>query len=123
MFAPLDWLDTVDRLRASGTEADIRTALGRTYYAVWLRSRLSLEEAGLLTPRGDVSDHRRVINALKNNRRPLAGNALGKLLMLRERADYVPDEDVTEQDLDDALEEVEVVRNDCSGDWAKDPFD
>ena len=117
-FDPLDWIALADELAARGNEAAARTAIGRYYYGVFLKSRDSLTHDNLLTPRFDDSDHRAVMTALHQNKRSAAGTALDNLRRTRNRADY----DTGKFDpLDTSAAKVragEVIRM-CSADWAR----
>jgi hypothetical protein len=63
-----------------------------------LKAQAGLVRADLLVPRGDASDHGRVIEALRHNRRDLAGELLSRLRRLREYSDYRMEVPVAEAD-------------------------
>ncbi len=90
MFDPLLWIGVADELAVRREEAHLRTAIGRVYYALFVKTRDELESAGLLQPRGDDSDHRAVVARLQTRR----GNAaliLTRLRRARNASDYEPD--------------------------------
>jgi hypothetical protein len=82
-FDPREFGALAERLAASpdAGEAELRTAVGRAYYAVFLQAR---DRLGI---RGARNIHHRVIAALKH-RDPAAGNQLARLEDLRGVADY-----------------------------------
>ena len=81
-FDPLDFLRTAEFLaERDSSEAGLRTAVSRTYYAVMLAVVGSL---GVASGRGI---HNRAINELLKYDRP-AGLQLRKLMNLRVLADY-----------------------------------
>lgn len=117
-FEPLDWLTTAARLGTdTRDEASRRTAAGRLYYAVWLKSLLSLEARQLYTRNQSRDDHSGVIRVLKQNRRVTVGESLQRLSRLRERADYDEQSPFTEADLDRARSLANEVRRLSAGDW------
>lgn len=93
MFDPLLWIGVADELAAGRGEAHLRTAIGRVYYALFVKTRDELESASLLRPRGDDSDHRAVVARLQLRR----GNAaliLSRLRRERNASDYEPNVEV-----------------------------
>lgn len=83
---PLDFLHLARRL-VGGNEAERRSAVSRSYYAVFLRARENLSRTGAITPTGGGRDHRIVIRTLRSL--DLAtGNMVDRLRTLRGRADY-----------------------------------
>ena len=81
-FDPLDYLHVADALTDQDpSEANLRTAIGRLYYAAFLLARESLGVAG----RSRI--HGRVIGELARNDR-VAAVELEKLFDLRILADY-----------------------------------
>jgi hypothetical protein len=119
-FEPLDWLTTADELRDAGGEASLRAAAGRYYYAVWLKSLLSLESDGILKRRNNRDDHFAVIRALRR-KRTAAAEALQVLESLRAAADYRPERTFTAQMAAQAQLAAERVRFFCEADWARLP--
>lgn len=82
LFNPLAYLDVAESLAADGaSEADLRTAVNRTYYAVFLTAR---ETLGV---EGSNRIHGRVIGELRRHDR-FASLQLDALLDLRVLADY-----------------------------------
>ncbi len=122
-FEPLDWLTTAARLGTdTRDEASRRTAAGRLYYAVWLKSLLSLEARQLYTRNQSRDDHSGVIRVLKQNRRVTVGESLQRLSRLRERADYDEQSPFTEADLDRArtlANEVRRLRPATGASWSR----
>lgn len=88
MFDPLDWLAVAAELGSSRDEARLRISVGRYYYAVFLKSRDSLEAAGLLAPVHSEADHRGVALALRDNKRGVVAGHLDRLRRLRNVSDY-----------------------------------
>lgn len=81
-FDPAGFFELAQELAAPGaSEARLRTAVARTYYAVFLVAR---EKLGVTT-QDDV--HSTVIGQVKARYR-VAGDQLDKLRRLRRRADY-----------------------------------
>ena len=81
-FDPLDFLNVAESLSVDdATEADLRTAVSRTYYAVFLVAREKFQVAGTR------NIHGRVIGAVHIYDR-MAGVQLQKLMDLRALADY-----------------------------------
>lgn len=121
-FDPLKWLTLANELAARDDEASRRTAIGRYYYAVFLKSRISLAYDGKLTPTGHGTDHSAVARELKK-RRASAGTALEGLARLREKADYEPGAAVLPDSVTKAnAHAAEVVRM-CQSDWGRLPQD
>lgn len=118
-FDPLDWIELADRLDTA-SEAACRTAVSRYYYAVFLKSLLSLAHDGRLEPRGDRTDHGAVGRELRKSRR-LAGAAMERLARLRETADYNVEIAITALNVADARELAADVVFMCEGDWARLP--
>ena len=118
-FDPLDWIDLAAGLDIA-SEAACRTAVSRYYYAVFMKSLLSLAHDGKIEPRGDRTDHGAVARALRVNRHS-AGGALERLARLREAADYDVTTEFTPLIVAEAREQaLEVVRM-CQSDWASLP--
>ena len=81
-FDPLEFLSVAESLSVDDvTEADLRTAVSRTYYAVFLMAREKFRVAG------KRNIHGRVIGAVRIYDR-MAGVQLHKLETLRILADY-----------------------------------
>ncbi|MGE0598328.1 MAG: hypothetical protein AB7J35_00700 [Dehalococcoidia bacterium] len=116
-FDPLEWLETAAKLHADGTEASRRTAVGRLYYGVWLKSLIALEEARLMSRRGAREDHREVITVLKSNRRGGIATALENLERARRKADYQESEEFTEKQFLSAKAFADEVRRLSEPDW------
>ncbi len=82
VFAPHEFIEIANSLAAlDSSEASLRTAVGRAYYAAFLIARQNLGVTG----RRNV--HSRVISELKRTDR-FAGDQLDKLEELRGFADY-----------------------------------
>lgn len=81
-FDPREFLEVADSMASQGrSEAALRTAVGRAYYAAFLRAR------DMLGVRGRRRVKKRVIDELKKQDRH-AGDQLDKLEELRDYADY-----------------------------------
>jgi len=86
-FDPEDFLRLAERLVRSNNEAEVRTAIGRAYYAVFLKARTNLS-ANRFVQTGSARDHGLVAGALADEDDVLE---LGRLRQARNRADYRPD--------------------------------
>jgi len=117
VFDPIDWMAVADRLMASVDESDLRAAIGRYYYAVFVKSRDSLERAGRLTAARSDADHRAVVEALKDARRGAAAANLERLRRLRNEADYDTSIEVTFRDARIAQTAAREIVRLCSPDW------
>lgn len=82
-FNPLEFLQLANQLAASTDEANLRTAVNRAYYALFLLARDKLS----ITDTSGV--HRLVVKVIKRRNNALA-DQLGSLKRLREVADYEP---------------------------------
>jgi hypothetical protein len=58
-FDPLAWIALAGEIAGRDDEASHRTAIGRYYYAVFLKSRLSLAHDNKIDPSGRGSEHPR----------------------------------------------------------------
>lgn len=119
-FDPLDWLGTADLLLAEGSEASLRTAVSRAYYAVWLKSLLSLEHDGLLNRSGSRNDHTAVVRALRV-RRATASKMLSELARDREASDYDTEIRVTASAARTSISTAKEVARLLAPDWARLP--
>ena len=88
-FDPGDFLTLAKSLVAgdSPTQAQLRTAVSRAYYATHLVTRERLAETAKLAASGTGEDHLNVIAVLKSMGGGL-GDQLDRLRILRNRADY-----------------------------------
>jgi uncharacterized protein (UPF0332 family) len=88
-FDPQGFLDLADSLVSapSPNEAELRSAVSRSYYALFLKARENLASSDKITPSRSATDHRTVITALKSSGGK-EGHVLDKLLTQRHRADY-----------------------------------
>lgn len=118
-FDPLEWIDLADQM-GRNPEAARRAAIGRYYYAVFLKSLLSLDHDGRLERRGDRSDHSAVVRELRLTRRR-AGSALYNLQRLRELADYDEAAEIATLDVERARTLAAEVVLMCRSDWARLP--
>ena len=116
---PLEWVALADRLLEAGGEAELRTATGRYYFAVFVKSRDSLERDGLLSPARSDADHRGVVTALREARRGVAALNLDRLRRARNLADYETDTRFERVDVDRARELAQEIIRLCSPDWDK----
>ena len=83
----MEFLDSATRLSGGASQGDLRSAISRAYYAVFLRARENLALAGAITPTRGRADHRLVVETLRSGGRP-EGDELDKLRARRGRADY-----------------------------------
>lgn len=91
-FNPEDFLEVGTRVLSSpdlGSEAFIRTAIGRAYYAAHLFARETLlAQHRIERDRKGKTRHGAVIRALNKPGTEFAANALDSLMTLREGSDY-----------------------------------
>jgi hypothetical protein len=73
--------------KSAATEAELRTAVGRAYYGVFLEAREVLATTGEISPTWSFEDHRLVVEALRDRGGP-EGNQLHKLRAARNKDDY-----------------------------------
>lgn len=116
-FDSLEWVNLADTLAANGDEASFRAAIGRYYYAVFVKSRDTLSANGLLTVSHGDGDHRAVVEALNNNKRGAAGQALNSLRRGRNTADYDTTLPVSRSDVSRAKHQAAEVQRICKDDW------
>ena len=83
-FDPEEFLLLAERLVRSNNEAEVRTAIGRAYYAVFLKARTNLLLSRFVQT-GSARDHGLVAGALADEDNVLE---LGRLRQARNRADY-----------------------------------
>ena len=118
-FRPLEW-DAIGRALANGTtEAELRAAIGRLYYAMFGESLMALGRKGLVTPRMDGTDHGAVARALQSNKRGNASIALNNLRDLRNLADYDYGAEITGDKVQKAIAFADAITRFCSTDWAQ----
>lgn len=88
-FDPLDFLSLAESLVAGSQpdEAQLRTAVGRAYYAVFLRAREDLLAQNRIATSGTGADHGIVVAGLRQRDQTL-GDQLDWLRVRRARADY-----------------------------------
>lgn len=116
-FDSLEWVNLAETLAANGDEASLRAAIGRYYYAVFVKSRDALSAKGLLTISHGDGDHRAVVDALNNNKRGAAGQALNSLRRGRNTADYDMTLPVSRAEVSRAMHEASEVQRVCKDDW------
>src|SRR5438874_568743 len=96
---PITFLDVAAQLQSSLSEAERRTAIGRSYYALYNVLRSTLEAQAVPFTQG-VDDHRRLTEYLFRCRHRAAariGATLRDLRILRNEADYEMGITVTRQ--------------------------
>jgi len=83
---PLEFFNVAKQVAQAGSEAALRTAVGRTYYAAFLVAR---ERTGIRKRKGRKSVHQLVIDKIrKREGYKTTGDALDDLFWLRIQADY-----------------------------------
>ena len=85
-----DFLTVAERYQASPREAERRTSIGRSYYALFNFVKTILEGSGVIFP-GDASDHRKLVDYLIRAGHRVAastGQELKGLRSERNSADY-----------------------------------
>ncbi len=85
MFSPYRFLRLGQSLSKSSAESRRRTAIGRLYYACFLKARENLLQQGALI--GRYQSHKAVITKLRHTGQPQA-NMLKLLKVIREHCDY-----------------------------------
>ena len=112
LFDPKDFLRLARGLaqQNGAREAELRTAVSRAYYGVFLQAREMLASSGEITPTGTGRDHELVIEALRNRGGP-HGDELDKLRRNRNRVDYNLMARVTRREARQALMTAEFVCN------------
>ena len=104
LFDPMGWLALGERLAKGSTEAELRTAISRAYYACHIMARdrmfgsdatgLRRKDREMLARDKRVSEHVVVSKAIATNSGMRSGAAkrlsdqLGELRSMREQADY-----------------------------------
>jgi uncharacterized protein (UPF0332 family) len=103
MFDPLEFLRVAYELKDISNEAEIRTSIGRAYYATFLFAREWLRAKGWPIY-DDYSDHGEVIKGLKNYKGKTASDKMYDLHKnFRKIADYeLRGRSINEVDADDA---------------------
>jgi uncharacterized protein (UPF0332 family) len=89
-MTPRDFLDVADEWASGNREAEWRSATSRAYYAAFHAARQLLLQAGFAVPTAEQA-HAYLWRRLANSGHPdvdQAGNDLGLLRGLRNRADY-----------------------------------
>lgn len=98
-------MTVAERLKDSSAEAELRTSIGRSYYALFISLRDALMTAGVRFAR-DGQDHRRLPSYLhRANSREAAAIAqtLQNLRGQRELSDYEMQQEITKRDAEVAL--------------------
>ncbi|HEX5447201.1 MAG TPA: hypothetical protein VFW87_25525 [Pirellulales bacterium] len=91
---PCDFISLAIRLSNSDQEADLRTAVGRAYYASFYLAKQLVEDCGVRWPRKDIfgaeihSKVRYCLSESSNADAMLASDKLWSLRDLRNKADY-----------------------------------
>jgi uncharacterized protein (UPF0332 family) len=86
-FDPRQFLDLAILLSQSTNEGELRSAVSRAYYAVFLKAREALQSDGTLVLTRTGRDHGLVVRALRSRARS-EGNQLDRLRVQRSLADY-----------------------------------
>jgi uncharacterized protein (UPF0332 family) len=115
-FDPLLFLDLAEAMDCD-TEAQVRTVINRSYYAVFLRARDNLDDQGLISKSNLGDDHGKVIRALKSHKRVTAGMQLDDLREMRRDADYETDLSISSDQASKALILACSVKGALSQDW------
>ncbi|MBI4496960.1 MAG: HEPN domain-containing protein [Chloroflexi bacterium] len=93
MFDPTEFLVFAENLTRQRVmaEVDVRNAVSRAYYSVFLYTRKRLADRRLFTPTRSRDDHRLLVGWLRSQTREevaIVGDVLDALRASRERADY-----------------------------------
>lgn len=122
MFDPLALLQIAEELgdRTDPKEGHFRSAINRAYFAMHLKSAWGLEKDGLYSSKREAQDHGRVIEVLRTGaKRRGAGDRLATLRRLRERADYILDDEITSETWAEARELAIGVQSQLQPNWDK----
>jgi len=118
MFDPKDFLKLAGELSKPGlSEAQYRTAISRSLYGVFLWAREELDRRGQKVKATNEEEgpyeHSKVRECFKRGKFKhfAVSQRLGALYGLRYQSDYVLDSTVQHDDLLQALEYVEYIRN------------
>ncbi len=96
------------------------TIINRAYYSAYTYASEWLSDNGFKlkhkedfqNPEDYVSEHKQVRDALKEHDKSVSKNRLYKLSQLREKADYRPFEDLSEEEVDDSIDYMNKIIND-----------
>lgn len=116
-FDPLEWDALARELAARGDEGSLRAAIGRLYYAMFVKSREALVAKKYMVPSNTASDHREVVDLLTKHKRGTAGVSLGKLRQMRNTADYDHHTATTAQTYAAAEIHADTIKRLCQPDW------
>ncbi len=88
-FNPAGFLELASSLarRNRANQAELRSAISRAYYSVFLYARERLMAAGRISPTGSPTDHGLVVERLRSLGGP-QGDQVDKLRKRRNQADY-----------------------------------
>lgn len=87
MISPTDFLTVANNLASYSDEANLRTSIGRYYYASFLATRSKMTLEGVIFAR-EGTDHKEARRALKRRRGLSFASKLGALHKLRKQSDY-----------------------------------
>jgi uncharacterized protein (UPF0332 family) len=109
-FEPAEFLKLARQLvdASDATEAQLRTAVSRSYYSAFLLARERLVARGDLRPTATGADHRHVIRTLQRDPSRL-GRRLDLLRDQRNRADYDLPLEVTPESAKQAVDLAEWI--------------
>lgn len=89
MFDPSNFFSLASQLCvSSSSESELRTSIGRSYYASFLSARERLASCGHYVPTRTGQDHQGVIDTLAGLRKRPLRDKLDSLRQLRTWADY-----------------------------------
>jgi len=106
---PEEFFKTAEKLKDSDKEPDLRTSMGRSYYAVFLYFRDYLFELGLVPKIKNHEPHKFVLSCMSNSRVKEAQSLSTKLVELKQKrtkADYDLKIKVTNTEAEDVLEDA-----------------
>jgi uncharacterized protein (UPF0332 family) len=86
-FEPIEFLNLARRLSRSTNEAELRSAISRAYYSVFLHAREELVATSAMNATGTGADHALVVRTLRSQNRP-EGYVFRRLRVARVQADY-----------------------------------
>ena len=113
MFNPLDFLVVAQKL-SKGNEGEIRTSIGRAYYAAFLNAREWLRTQNWIFY-GDATDHAEVEKGLEHHRGRKTKDKMARLRRnYRSKADYDLAKKFSGIDASDAINLAEIVIRQCS---------
>ena len=121
MFNPTDFLGIANQFQNSLSEAERRTAVGRSYYAVYNLFIESLSKEGV-TFEKNGADHERLVYYLEESKiqeAQRAGMTLNSLRVSRNEADYAMEKNIDVRQSQFAFGKAGSTITDVKTEWIK----